>query len=247
MTEQQRERAIRLRLARSEEREETVLPTGFAALDSCLGGGLPRSAIVELFGPSSSGKTTLAFQIAAYTQKHRGTVAWIDAEHVFDAPYASRLGVAVEKMPLSQPESAEQALEIACTLAGSGAVDLMIVDSAAALVPMLELASPMGDTGAGLHTRVLASGLRKLAQVVRIHRVVALFLNQTRSRKSEPGDESETSAGGPPLKLYASLRLSLEPQTDEQAGFRILKNKAAGASRAGQLGRLPSGEFTGTP
>jgi recombination protein RecA len=247
MTEEQRQRAIRLRLARSEQRRRTPLPTGFAALDSALNGGLPRSAIVEVFGPSSCGKTTLALQIVARAQKNQATAAWIDAEHVFDAPYASSLGVRVEEMPLAQPESAEQALEIACKLAGSNAVDLVVVDSAAALVPRLELESGMGDSGGGLHSRVLASGLRKLAHIVGKSGTVAVFLNQTRSRKQASGGEEETSAGGPPLKLYAGVRLALVSQTDGQVCFRVLKNKAAAAFREGQLRRARSGEFVESP
>jgi recombination protein RecA len=243
MTEEQRQRAIRLRLARSEPRHRGFLPTGFAGLDSALEGGLPRSAIVEIFGPSSSGKTTLALQIAAHAQQTGATAAWIDAEHVFDAPYADSLGVRVPEMPLAQPESAEQAIEIACKLAGSAAVDLLIVDSAAALVPRLELQSAFGDSGEGLHSRVLASGLRKLAHIVAASGTVAVFLNQTRSR----GSEEETSAGGPPLKLYAAVRLALGPPSGGQVVFRILKNKAGAAFREGRLRRARGGEFVESP
>ena len=247
MTEEQRQRAIRLRLARSEERPGGVLPTGFATLDSAVGGGFRRGAIVELFGPSSSGKTTLALQIIAQAQKDGATAAWIDAEHVFDAPYASSLGVQVGEMPLAQPGSAEQALEIAYKLAGSGAVDLLVVDSAAALVPRLELESGIGDGGEGLHSRVMASGLRKLARVVGKGDTVVVFLNQTRSRKHASGGEDETSAGGPPLKLYASLRLALDSPAGGRVGFRVLKNKVAAAFREGQLRLSRSGEFTESP
>jgi len=223
------------------------MPTGFAALDSALDGGLPRATIVELFGPSSSGKSTVALQIVAHAQKDGATAAWIDAEHAFDAPYASSLGVQVGQMPLAQPGSAEQALEIACQLAGSAAVDLLIVDSAAALVPQLELESAMGDSGEGLHTRVLAWGLRKLARTVANSGTVAVFLNQTRSRSNAAGGGEEISAGGPPLKLYAGLRLALDGQTGERVGFRILKNKAATAFREGHLRRAPGGKFVESP
>jgi len=243
MTEEQRQRAIRLRLARSEPRLREAMATGFAALDAALDGGLPRSAIVELFGPSSSGKSTLALQIVAHAQQNRATAAWIDAEHVFDAPYAASLGVRVAEMPLAQPDSAEQALEIACTLAGSAAVDLLVVDSAAALVPRLELESAIADSGEGLHSRVLASGLRKLRHTVAGSGAVALFLNQTRSR----GSDEQASAGGPPLKLYAAVRLSLDAQRGEYVGFRVLKNKAAGAFREGRIRRTRSGEFVESP
>ena len=243
MTEEQRQRAIRLRLARSEQENRGVLATGFAALDAALGGGLPRAAITELFGPSSTGKTTLALQIAAHAQKNSGTAAWIDAEHVFDASYAESLGVDTAGMPLAQPESAEQALAIACKLANSSAVDVLIVDSAAALVPQLELQSPIGESGEGLHTRVLASGLRKLAHVARSSGTAIIFLNQTRSR----GGEEEASAGGPPLKLFASVRVALDAQKGEYVSFRVLKNKAAAAFREGRLRRARSGEFVESP
>jgi recombination protein RecA len=244
MTEEQRQRAIRFRLARSEQRRRPALPTGFAALDDALGGGLPRGAIAELFGPPSSGKTTLALQIVAQSQKNRKTAAWIDAEQAFEAPYALSLGVEVTEMPLARPRSAEEALEIAWTLAGSGAVDLLVVDSAAALVPQLELESGLGASGAGLHSRVLASGLRKLARAAGTSGAVVVFLNQTRSRS---GCEEETTAGGPPLKLHASVRLALDSQAGEHVAFRVLKNKVAAAFREGRLTRAPGGEFTESP
>ena len=243
MTEEERQRAIRLRLARSEQRNRSTIATGFGVFDSALGGGLPLGAMIELFGPSSSGKTTLALQIAVTTQKNNGTAAWIDAEHVFDAPYAESLRVDVARMPLAQPESAEQALEIACKLAGSSAVDLLIVDSAAALVPQLELQSAIGESGEGLHSRVLASGLRKLAHAASASGTVVLFLNQTRSR----GSEEDASAGGPPLKLFASVRVALSAQKGEYVGFRVLKNKAAAAFREGRLRRARSGDFLESP
>ena len=247
MTEDRRQRAIRLRLARSDERRRGVIPTGFAALDAALNGGLPRGEIVEIFGPSSSGKTTLALQMVASAQKNRATAAWLDAEHAFDTSYAARLGVQIGGMPLAQPESAEQALEIVRRLAGSSAVDLLIVDSAAALVPRLELQSGMGDGGEGLHSRVLASGLRKLIRVVRMSGAVVVFLNQTRTRKQTAGAEEEASAGGPPLKLYASLRLALNAPAGGRVSFRVLKNKAAEAFREGQLRCGTGGEFTESP
>jgi recombination protein RecA len=213
------------------------MPTGFAALDSALDGGLPRGAIVEIFGPPSSGKTTLAILMVASAQRNGATAAWIDAEHACDARYAASLGVQVEEMPLAKPETAEQALEIACRLAGSGAVDLLVVDSAAALAPRLELQSAMSDSGEGLQSRVLASSLRKLARVLKISGAVALFLNQTRSR----GRDEETGAGGPPLKLHASVRLSLGSPANGLVGFRVLKNKAAAAFREGRLRLAPDG------
>src|ERR1035437_7603378 len=216
MKEADRQRAIRLRLARMDDRRPAggsapALSTGFPALDTAIGaGGWPRGRIVELFGPSSAGKTTLALQSAAHAQRHRATAAWIDAEHAFDPAYASALGVAIERLPVAQPESAEQALEIAGRLAVSGAVDLLVVDSAAALVPKLELETELGGSQ-GLSSRVLASGLRHLARIVARTDTVVVFLNQIRSRRDGAGGESETPAGGPSLKLYAAVRISLAP------------------------------------
>lgn len=247
MSEQERQSAIRLRLARSQERASGVLPTGFATLDDAIGGGLPRASIVELYGPSGTGKTTLAFQIVAHAQRQGATAAWIDAEHVFDAPYAAGLGVVVEAMPLAQPDSAEQALDIACHLAGSFAVDLLTIDSAAALVPRMELESGMGEGGAGLQSRVLASGLKKLSHVAGKTGTVVLFLNQTRSRRHATGGESQSSAGGAPLKLYSALRLALGPQSGDGVAFRILKNKGAEAFREGRLQCGADGKFTKSP
>jgi len=239
MTEEQRQRAIRLRLTRSEQRKRGSMPTGFAELDAALDGGLPRSSMVEIFGPSSSGKTTLALEIVAHAQRDGATAAWIDAEHVFDAPYAATLGVRIAEMPLAQPESAEQALEITCKLAATAAVDLLVVDSAAALVPRLELDSAIADSGEGLHSRVLASGLRKLGHAVAASGAAVVFLNQTRSRAGE----EEASAGGPPLKLYAAVRLALAEQKGGYVAFRVLKNKVAAPFREGRLRRAPGGEF----
>lgn len=242
MTELERQRAIRLRLARSEHRSGGVLPTGFVSLDSALGGGFPSGTIVELFGPSSIGKTTLALQIVAHCQKNRATAAWIDADHAFDAPYAAGLGVKVEELPLVQPESAEQAFAIARQLIDSKALDLLVVDSAAALVPKLELETGVNG-GAGLHSRVLASGLRRLAWAIRKTSATALFLNQTRSHRQATGGDAEGSAGGAPLKLYASLRIVLESRGSQSVRFRMLKNKAGGASRAGELRCQEHGRF----
>jgi len=243
MTEEERQRAIRLRLARSEQRNPRALPTGFEALDAALDGGLPRSSIVEIFGPPSCGKTTLALEIVAHAQRSGATAAWIDAEHAFDAPYAAGLGVRVGDMPVAQPETAEEAFAIAGQLSRSAVVDLLIVDSAAALVPRLELQSAIGASGEGLHSRVLASGLRKLAHIVAASGTVAVFLNQTRSRAGQ----QEASAGGPPLKLYGSLRLALETQTADYVMFRVLKNKLASPFREGRLRRARSGEFVESP
>ena len=163
--------------------------------------------MVEFYGPSGCGKTTLAIQIVAHLQPAGLTCAWIDADRTFDPAYAASLGVEVDRIPLAQPDSAEEGLEVARTLAGSGAVDLVIVDSAAALVPKLELEAGIGYYSKGLHSRVLASGLRNLRHTLARSGSSVLFLNQVRNRPA--GGSGETSAGGPPLKLYAAVRIAL--------------------------------------
>ena len=255
MKEEDRQRAIRLKLSQMESAPVRrtgypagpALPTGFAALDAALGtGGLPRGCLVELFGPSC-GKTTLALQVAAHLQKRGSTAAWIDADHAFDPLYAVRLGVALERLPVVEPESAEEALDIARRLALSGAVDLLVVDSAAALVPSLELETGIGVSGPGLHGRVLASGLRRLAMAVTKAGASVLFLNQTRGRPEPSGGEAETSAGGPPLKLYAAVRIALGPAGERRVRFRVLKNKVATAFAEGALKWKPGLGFAESP
>jgi recombination protein RecA len=228
MSEEDRQRTIRLKLARMQSRTPGAIATGFPSLDQALGvGGLPRGSIVELFGPSSAGKTTLALQIVAHAQQAGSPAAWIDADHTFDPAYAAQLSVNLEALPVGQPESAEEALEVTRHLAASGAVDLVVVDSAAALVPRMELETSLGEGSAGMQSRVLASGLRKLAAAARTG-VVILFLNQTR------GGENEVSAGGPGLKLYASVRVFLEPAA-RGVRFRTVKNKVSAPFSTGEL------------
>src|SRR5258707_151097 len=181
MKEADRQRAILRRLASMGDSvmpPAAIIPTRFAALHDVLGaGGLPRGRMVEIFGPAGCGKTSLAIQIAGHVQRAGLTAAWIDADQTFDAAWAATLGADTGRMPLAQPESAEQALEIACTLAGSGAVDLLVVDSAAALVPQLERTLEIGSA-LGLHSRVMASGLRKLSTVLARSGACVVFLNQ---------------------------------------------------------------------
>jgi len=248
MTEEQRQRAIRLKLSRMADQPGRAIPTGFAALDRTLGiGGLPRGSIVELYGPAASGKSTLAAQIVASIQEQGLSAAWIDSEHAFDPGRARSLGVAIEKMPVLRPESAEQALEIARRLAGSGGLDLLVVDSAAALVPELELESGIGEAGQGLYGRVLASGLRRLAATLRKTNACVLFLNQTRTRRDASGEDAETSAGGAALKLYSAARLALYPVTNRRIRLRVLKNKAAAAFAEGELEWRQDGRFVKSP
>ncbi|HTS29030.1 MAG TPA: hypothetical protein VMH81_24330 [Bryobacteraceae bacterium] len=233
--EEERQRAIRTRLIRMETRPSAEpLPTGFPALDVALGGGLPRGRIVEWFGPPASGKTTLALQVVARLQRNGGTAAWIDAEHSFDPAYAGALGVIIERLLLAQPDSAEQGLEITRQLASSGAVDWIVIDSAAALVPKLELEAAVG-VSAGLQGRILASSLRRLSMIAARSGASLLFLNQTRSRMESSDPQAETSAGGPGLKLHSAVRIALEPAAEKHARFRVLKNKAAPAFQEGEL------------
>jgi recombination protein RecA len=228
MKEADRRKAILQRLARMEvdAARRSATPTGFRALDESLGGGLPRPGIVELFGPAGCGKTTLALQVVAHLQRGGLTAAWIDADHTFDPAYAAALGVAIEGLPLAQPETAEQALEMARTLAASGAVDLVVIDSAAALAPKLEVEAGIGGSIPGLQSRVLGNELRKLSSAVRHSGAAILFLNQVRNRM-EPGGSGETSAGGPPLKLFAAVRIAMLPAGASKLRLRVVRNKVA--------------------
>ena len=256
MKEEDRQRTIRVKLARQEVEPRGVIPTGFASLDAALGvGGLPRGRIVEIYGPAASGKTTLALQIVAHRQKTGATTGpmagpmagWIDADCTFDPAYATSLGVEIERMPIVQPDSAEQGLEIANTLVVSGALDVVVIDSAAALVPRLELEIGLGESGHGLHSRVLASGLRRMAASAARTGTCAIFVNQIRTRKSSGGEDSETTAGGPPLKLFAAARIALCPVAGGRVRFRVVKNKAARAFGEGHLTWSRGPGFSETP
>jgi len=251
MREQERQHAIRLKLARMESgdhpRVRPAIPTGFGPLDRALGGGLPRSRIVEIFGPASSGKTTLLLQTIAHLQSENLAAAWIDADRSFDPAYATQLGVAVDRLPVAQPDTAEQALEIARQLVGSGAVDLLVVDSAAALVPSLELEAEIGQIAAGLHGRVLASGLRRLAASIGRSDAVAVLLNQSRLRPDMGAGEGETSAGGPALKLHAAVRIAMLGGSGRLIRLHVLKNKAAAGAQDGRLEWLRTGGFAKSP
>jgi recombination protein RecA len=228
--EEERQRSILLRLARMPApsgTSEAFFPTAFRALDETLGGGFPRGHMVELFGPSGCGKTSLAMQCLARAQKDGLTAAWIDADHTFDAAYAAALGVDMERVPFAQPVDAEQAMEITRTLVGSGAVDLVVVDSAAALVSRLELEAGIGNDAPGLHSRVLASVLQALRRTLKKSGACVVFLNQMRNRPEASSGEGETSAGGVPLKLFASVRIALIPFAGTRLALRVRKNKVA--------------------
>ncbi|GIX10584.1 MULTISPECIES: recombinase RecA [unclassified Elioraea] len=214
-----------------------VIPTGSLGLDLALGiGGIPRGRIIEIYGPESSGKTTLALHCVAEAQKRGGTAAFIDAEHALDPVYARKLGVDVDNLLISQPDSGEQALEIADTLVRSGAIDVLVVDSVAALVPRAELEGEMGDSHVGLHARLMSQALRKLTGSVSRSRTTLIFLNQIRLKIGVMFGNPETTTGGNALKFYASIRMEIRrigaiKDRDEVVGnqtrVKVVKNKLA--------------------
>lgn len=237
MTEEYRRQVIWRKLARLETRRAAPpISTGLRALDAVLGGGgLPRGGIAEWFGPPSCGKTTLAIETVAYLQKNGSVAAWIDADRTFDPGYAAALGVSLERLPVARPETAEEALEMARQLLHSGALDLLVVDSAAALAASLELDAGIGDSAWGLQSRVLASRLRGVYFALRRSGAAALFLNQSRARLDAAAGDMETSAGGPPLKLYAAVRVGFQMENGSRLRLRALKNNLAAAFRGGVL------------
>ena len=186
------------------------MSSGSLGLDLALGiGGLPKGRIVEIYGPESSGKTTLALHVIAEAQKRGGTCAFVDAEHALDPGYARKLGVDVDNLLISQPDAGEQALEIADTLVRSGAVDVLVVDSVAALVPRAELEGEMGDSHVGLHARLMSQALRKLTGSVAKSNTLLIFLNQIRLKIGVMFGNPETTTGGNALKFYASVRMEI--------------------------------------
>ena len=223
--------------ARPGDEHIEVIPSGSLGLDLALGiGGLPRGRIMEIYGPESSGKTTLALHAIAEAQKLGGTCAFIDAEHALDPIYARKLGVDVDNLLISQPDAGEQALEIADTLVRSGAVDVLVVDSVAALVPRAELEGEMGDSHMGLHARLMSQALRKLTGSVSRSKCMLIFLNQIRMKIGVMFGNPETTTGGNALKFYASLRLEIRrigqiKERDEVVGnqtrVKVVKNKLA--------------------
>jgi recombination protein RecA len=214
-----------------------VIPSGSLGLDLALGiGGLPRGRIVEIYGPESSGKTTLALHAIAEAQKRGGTCAFIDAEHALDPIYARKLGVDVDNLLLSQPDGGEQALEICDTLVRSGAIDIVVIDSVAALVPRAELEGEMGDTHVGLHARLMSQALRKLTGSVSKSKTMLIFLNQIRLKIGVMFGNPETTTGGNALKFYASIRMEIrrigqikdrDVVVGNQTRVKVVKNKLA--------------------
>ena len=202
------------------------IPTGSLALDVALGiGGLPRGRIVEIYGPESSGKTTLALHILAEAQKRGGEVAFVDAEHALDPVYAAALGVDIDNLLVSQPDTGEQALEITDALVRSGAVDAVVVDSVAALVPKQEIEGEMGDTFVGLQARLMSQALRKLAGTINKTNCVVIFINQLRMKIGVMYGNPETTTGGNALKFYASVRLDVRRIEAIKEGGNVIGNK----------------------
>lgn len=214
-----------------------VIPTGTLPLDIALGvGGLPRGRIVEIYGPESSGKTTIALHVIAEAQKLGGIAAFIDAEHALDPVYAKKLGVDIDNLLISQPDNGEQALEIADALVRSGAIDVVVVDSVAALVPKAEIEGEMGDSHVGLQARLMSQAMRKLTGVISKSRSTAVFINQIREKVGVMFGSPETTTGGRALKFYATVRLDVRKidilkQGNEMVGNRtrikVVKNKIA--------------------
>ncbi len=227
---------MRLGSKRIDEQIE-VISSGSLGLDLALGiGGLPRGRIVEIYGPESSGKTTLALHAIAEAQKRGGTCAFIDAEHALDPTYARKLGVDVDNLLISQPDTGEQGLEIADTLVRSGAVDIIAIDSVAALVPRAELEGEMGDSHVGLHARLMSQALRKLTGSVSRGKTMLIFLNQIRLKIGVMFGNPETTTGGNALKFYASIRMEIrrigqikdrETVVGNQTRVKVVKNKLA--------------------
>ncbi|MDE2030165.1 MAG: recombinase RecA, partial [Alphaproteobacteria bacterium] len=199
-----------MKLGAHEATEIDTISTGSLGLDIALGiGGLPRGRIIEIYGPESSGKTTLALHVIAEAQKAGGTCAFVDAEHALDPIYARKLGVKVDDLLISQPDAGEQALEIADTLVRSGAIDVLVVDSVAALVPRAELEGEMGDSHMGLQARLMSQALRKLTGSISKSRCMVIFINQIRMKIGVMFGNPETTTGGNALKFYSSVRLDI--------------------------------------
>lgn len=203
-----------------------VIPSGALALDIALGvGGVPRGRVIEIYGPESSGKTTVALHVIAEAQKMGGIAAFIDAEHALDPVYAKKLGVDIDNLLISQPDNGEQALEIAEALVRSGAIDIIVIDSVAALVPRAEIEGEMGDSHVGLHARLMSQALRKLTGIISKSRTTTIFINQIREKVGVMFGNPETTTGGRALKFYASIRLEVRKGEAIKAGNDVVGNR----------------------
>ena len=234
-----------MRLGKREGFTIEIIPSGSLAVDYAIGvGGFPRGRVVEIFGPESSGKTTLALSTVGQAQKRGGVAAYIDAEHALDAEYAKRLGVDIDDLLVSQPDNGEQALEIAEMLVRSNAVDIVVIDSVAALVPRAELEGEMGDSHVGLQARLMSQALRKLTAIVAKSRTTLVFINQIREKIGVMFGNPETTTGGRALKFYASVRIDIrriaslkegEEVIGSRAKVKVVKNKVAAPFRQAEF------------
>lgn len=214
-----------MKLGEAHKTAVETIPTGALSLDLALGGGLPKGRIIEIYGPESSGKTTLSLHAIAAVQKQGGTAAFIDAEHALDPAYAKRIGVDVENLLISQPDNGEQALEITETLVRSNAVDIVVVDSVAALVPRAEIEGDMGDSLPGLQARLMSQALRKLTGVISRSKTTVVFINQIRMKIGVMFGNPETTTGGNALKFYASARMDIRRISQIKQGEDIIGNR----------------------
>ena len=215
-----------MKLGEKVDQQISTIPSGSLALDVALGvGGYPRGRIIEVYGPESSGKTTVALHAIAEVQKHGGTAAFIDAEHALDPQYAQRLGVNIDELLLSQPDTGEQGLEIADALVSSGAVDIIVIDSVAALVPRAEIDGEMGDAHVGLQARLMSQALRKLSGSINKTKTIAVFINQIREKVGVMFGNPETTPGGRALKFYATVRLEVRRAEQLKNGTDIVGNR----------------------
>lgn len=215
-----------MKLGEKIDQQIAVIPSGSLALDVALGvGGYPRGRIIEVYGPESSGKTTVALHAIAEVQKTGGTAAFIDAEHALDPLYAQKLGVDIDELLLSQPDTGEQGLEIADALVSSGAVDIVVIDSVAALVPRAEIEGEMGDSHMGLQARLMSQALRKLSGSINKTKTIAIFINQIREKIGVMFGNPETTPGGRALKFYATVRLEVRRAEQLKSGTDIIGNR----------------------
>ncbi|MDO4870488.1 MAG: recombinase RecA [Candidatus Saccharibacteria bacterium] len=234
-----------MKLGEAQKVDVELIPSGALSLDLALGGGYPKGRIIEIYGPESSGKTTLALHAIAEVQKRGGTAAFVDAEHALDPSYAKKLGVDTENLLISQPDNGEQALEITETLVRSNAVDIIVVDSVAALVPQAEIDGDMGDSHMGLQARLMSQALRKLTGIINKSKATVIFINQIRMKIGVMFGNPETTTGGNALKFYASVRMDIrrigqiKGDGDDIAGNRtkvkIVKNKIAAPFRTAEF------------
>ncbi len=233
-----------MRLGEAHPVNVETIPSGSISLDLALGGGIPKGRIIEIYGPESSGKTTVCLHVVAEVQKAGGTAAFVDAEHALDPAYAKRLGVDTAKLLISQPDSGEQALEVVETLVRSNAVDIIVVDSVAALVPQAEIEGDMGDAHMGLQARLMSQALRKLTGVISRSKTTVIFVNQLRMKIGIMFGNPETTTGGNALKFYASVRMDIRRLSQIKQGesvignhvrVKVVKNKVAAPFREAEF------------